>query len=311
MDHTEIANVLQELLFFRKGKIEDTKRFELLKHDKDLIPKFGDKIDYILKMLSRNIAISCEVQGTNDHGIDFIVRIDQDSDLKFIGFQIKAHDELAKKGVVPIIKSQFTDSYNHYVNSLLRYYILPFGNYSNRSVRKRINYVTSDFLRNHQVQVVDPRHLAGFLQLENFRIDSYMINRYSSDNYVYRCARKNIENLKPAEILVLLYLVANFVENHSAEVNVQDLLDDHYIQETLQDLGANENELFNTLPVMDGSFTEIEEEQIKLKLSAATENLAMAFDVFVRYRVERGQLFAYLVEDCRHLLEKSEEEDDY
>jgi hypothetical protein len=107
------AELLSEMLTRLRADESITKRFQTLRHDKDLCPAFLDNISAILDVYKSHSTRAYDIQGLQDRGVDILVRLEDDKD---IGVQIKSFAEIEQwatgndKQFIQRLKSQYTDA---------------------------------------------------------------------------------------------------------------------------------------------------------------------------------------------------------
>ena len=92
-------DLVDQFLTGRRTLEYETERFELMRHDRDLVTQVDNQLARIAAAYGYFTALSFETQGINDNGSDVSVRFrdlatEEDAPTRVLGFQIKSHLEL-------------------------------------------------------------------------------------------------------------------------------------------------------------------------------------------------------------------------
>lgn len=94
-DDISPAALLAELLALRTRSSEQTARFRGLQHNRDLCPKFADRIDAMLDVYKRHRTDVHDIQGVRDSGVDVLLQFKtEDDSLHKVGIQLKSFQEI-------------------------------------------------------------------------------------------------------------------------------------------------------------------------------------------------------------------------
>lgn len=160
------AEIFAELIKGRRSSAEATKRFEALRHDKNLVPRFAEHIDSILDVYRAYRIDAHDIQSLRDDGVDVFLRFEQASEEHRVGLQIKSNDEFnqwanKKLGLIETLKAQYSAATaNARVNDY--YIVLCVDDVAHR---KRVRMVCSELKNFPNCTIVEPRDALGFFDM--------------------------------------------------------------------------------------------------------------------------------------------------
>ena len=198
-------------------KVGDVDALARMKHNADLCPSVRDQVGLLLQRCERERRVIYDIQGPRDSGVDVVVRTEEEGQagaVSFIGFQIKADDEMTK-GVARLLVDQHFDAVNAY-RPLDRYYILLCADPVKR--RDTIREVTGMFARTEGVVVVTPAQVAAFLALSDANLASLTTQAVRSGDPLFETAADELDNLTPAQCGILLQAIANHLFERQSTV---------------------------------------------------------------------------------------------
>jgi hypothetical protein len=113
------AALLAELLSLRTRSSDQTVKFQNLRHNRDLCPRFAEQIDAMLDVYKRHRTDVHDIQGVRDSGVDVLLQFKTEDELSHkVGIQLKSFKELEdasrKKlggaSLLQVLKSQYVEA---------------------------------------------------------------------------------------------------------------------------------------------------------------------------------------------------------
>jgi len=154
-----------------------------------------------------------------------LVRLNDENGPKFLGFQVKADDELPTPGIYSLLKAQHFDAFSHYGDDLLHYFILPCVDYSDTSKHDAVRRVCSDFAATERTTVIEPPFVWNFLyETSRVALEALTSAFISDDDPLHREALLSITGFSPSQRLMLLYVVAQDISDPDQPLRLNELL---------------------------------------------------------------------------------------
>jgi hypothetical protein len=194
---------------------DHTRALRNLRHDADLLPQLRDQLDDLLRCIPADQHIEYDVQGLSDQGTDVVVRLTAGGRESYVCFQVKSHREIAESDLVAKLRTQHSESLDHYGTRALWCAVLA-ADVSTKDVRinARLRGIRKAFSKKPQTAVIDPTNLGGFLQLSHTQMTSLVTLTMRPDgDPILSEARADLRR-HPLRSAVLLALVASSLADH-------------------------------------------------------------------------------------------------
>lgn len=318
-----LKRLIFDLLFFRRATLAETGWFSDKKHNAFLVPQFDIRIGDVLDCFEKYRRLTYDTQGIRDHGIDVLLRYDigqkDQSQMRYIGFQMKSHSDLCEKGWLKTLKAQVLDATNYV--TMEDFYIIVCTDAIEHI--GKVRDLQAELSKTETTHIVRPEYALNFYRLSTQRIGAYLKAKLSQEDQVYREAFELLSELTPHQSAIVIELVvAHFLEGRSKwethELRQQDLIlstyrdlpnlpieyfmeEPNYIEDSIMDL-APENDQDDAwvrdLEVLESGFIDlgIRDDTVKLKQHEVTAVAAITLDGYVRYSYEGIDLRRYLME---------------
>ena len=245
--------LIHELLRFRAAEPSATTLFSLMKHDKDLLPKFKSRIQAGFSAFDKYQRITYEIQGLRDEGTDILLKErGNDSRDSFFCFQIKSEWDIQQEDYLKTLKSQFHDTRNRYQSGLQEYFIVlcfsivtlekekkrrkfqksqPRGLVADETRKNKIREIERAFAMEN-VSIIEPEFALTFLQLSKIQIDAIVKSKVGDEDIVLKEAMDLVSDLSPTETITLLYILWLQLYQHKTTVTANDLIESSFVQRT-------------------------------------------------------------------------------
>lgn len=230
-----VAHIIFDLLQYRRASIAQTETFSKLTHNKDLCPRFQNKIELVLESYRNYQQITYDIQGLRDNGSDIIIRPQTNEESEFICLQVKSEWDLNQEDYIKTLKAQAFESQRTY-ERLLDYYIvvccdLLAANKESRKRHDQIRTISAEFATAKNVHVIEPQFALGFLQLTSIQIDAAIKAKLGVDDVVFReAAACLVDYLATARAVLFRILVMSVYEKRSS-LKEQEILDSTKLRE--------------------------------------------------------------------------------
>jgi len=297
--------VLQELLLLRRSAAHATDGFRDMKHDRDLVPRVMELTQEILDYFLKYCAISNQVQGMRDKGIDVRLRYDMNLDEKendrFVGIQIKSFDDIRRGDVLKELKAQFVDASSAHGSALERYYILLCTDRKSHGVQ--IANVASDLGKLPQVRVIEPEYCHAFLKLRSDTISATVERLVREEDVVRKLARNEVADLSPAKLTFVLDMLVRFYNTGEASVTPEELIGS--VADRIESLnsegfhsidGQHIDAIYHRMEDSDFVRESAYSPEVQFDFESYRAVNALLADATLRYEYEGDDLFHYLFE---------------
>ena len=148
----EFKRVIFDLLQFQRSAPESTKEFNKLKHNQHLCPGLQKKLEIVLSAFEKYRKITYDIQGVRDRGSDVVLKQSDENINRFICFQIKTKEDLAKGDYLKTLKAQYYDSLSSY-QELIDYYILLCFHSEDKKYKEKMRTIEADFVPSKNAHV--------------------------------------------------------------------------------------------------------------------------------------------------------------
>jgi len=222
-----IKKSIFDLFFYSKTTFKDTKLLTHLKHNKDLVPSFTNKLNEILDHFDRYHNITYDVQGIKDKGIDVLVIYEFDNEEKKIGIQIKSYDDLEEKDWLKTLKAQVTEVISNHRN-IEDFYIAFCTDISKH--KDKIRNATAELAGINKI-ILNPEHSLYFMNLKDYEIGSYLKRKLSDDDPVVIDAKENFDELTLAQAAMVIEVASFFMENGKKEFEHDVITQSSFVSE--------------------------------------------------------------------------------
>ena len=208
-----LKRLIFELLFLRRAALVETEWFSDKKHNSFLVPQLDLRIGDILDCFEKYRRLTYDTQGIRDHGIDVLLRYDvgekDESQMRYIGFQVKSYDDLSEKGWLTKLKAQVLDATN--CVTMEDFYIVICSDATDHI--SKIRDLHAELSKTEGTHIVRPEHSLNFYRLSPQRIGAYIKAKLSEEDQVYREAFELLSELTPQQSSIIIELVvAHFLE---------------------------------------------------------------------------------------------------
>ncbi|WP_321324796.1 hypothetical protein [Thiomicrorhabdus sp.] len=203
---------------------DETERFNSLKHDKDLLPVFNQKFNFIIQSCGKYGNISHEIQGMNDKGVDILITYYNDYDRSKIGIQVKSFDDMNQTEWLKTLKAQIIDASQSGCDD---YYILYCTDLKQH--KKKLNYALADLSNSKfpmKVHHVVPNQVLSFMNKSQVDLLTEISLGLRWDDYVKDEASESLRKLNLHGASILIYVVFEFLSYGKSQFTIEDLLYD-------------------------------------------------------------------------------------
>lgn len=174
MDGDLLKKIVYDLITSGRTTEGLTKQFAVMKHNDDLLPKICAKLERILAHFYKYRELVCDVQGVRDHGVDIVLKYEQDEDSKKLGFQVKSFDDIKANDWQSKLKAQMFEAQAYHSHSMVDFYILFCSDAVQH--RDKIRNAMADLTANAQFNCfpISPTMVLHFLNLGDAEIGAYI-----------------------------------------------------------------------------------------------------------------------------------------
>ena len=207
--------------YVSRNRLEEYKRFELMKHDKHLLPEFQKQLERVLDSYGKLSPITYDTQGVRDQGVDIALRC-QDHSGEFdslIGFQIKGTDDFLKDDWLKTLKAQQYDASQF---KGLEQYDLVACVYE-AAHKKRLRLLAGEFKTAPRTKIIEPTFVDYFLALSQERIDAYIRRTLAGGDVVLKKALETVNFASRMTGAVLVYLTVRFYYDSAGTATIADI----------------------------------------------------------------------------------------
>lgn len=256
-----IKKIIYYLLQYRR--IDDTRSFKRLMHNKDLCPIVQQKIDNVLNGYEKYRTITYDIQGFKDEGSDVVIRLSNDDETKYICFQIKSNNDLKDKDYLMKLKAQANDTKMKYGTNLGDYYILVCCDLTSEGTRStnknKLRQIEAAFSSTNDIHVIEPSYVLGFIRLSPLQVDVILKNKIDEQDVILKEAISTVIDLTPTERALLYYMIYNKIFINMDSIDQSDILNANFINDTYERVEDYERDWFFS----DDSDFEIEEYDVE------------------------------------------------
>jgi hypothetical protein len=252
-DDLSPAALLVELLSLRTRSSEQTLKFQALRHNRDLCPRFADQIDAMLDVYKRHRTDVHDIQGVRDSGVDVLLQFETENNSSYkVGIQLKSFRELedARKGhgasLFQVLKSQYLEATSNLgVDEWLLVLCTDEVQHSNA-----IRAICSEFKQVQKAKIIKPRQALAFYELEPVELASRVSSLLCTEDLILRKARDEVSHISYIALFMLLRLTSGALrgERSVSQQAIQQLYSDweeekrKYVVNEVCDEDAEEDE---------------------------------------------------------------------
>ncbi|MBM7516087.1 hypothetical protein [Nocardioides nitrophenolicus] len=192
--------------------VDRTRELRELRHDSDLLPRVRDQLDDLLRCIPADQHVEYDVQGLRDQGADIVVRLTANDRQSYVCLQVKSHKEIDEADLVAKLRTQHSESVDHYGPTALWCAVLAADvSVKNNKINSRLRSIRQAFTKKAKVVVIEPTNLGGFLRLSQTQMTSLVtLTMRSKDDPILADARADLRR-HPMRSAILLELVATSV----------------------------------------------------------------------------------------------------
>lgn len=211
--------------------IAQTREQRDLHHDSDLLPRVRDQLDDLLRCIPADQHIEYDVQGLRDQGTDIVVRLTAGGRESYICMQVKSHKEINDSDLVAKLRTQHSESVDHYGPEALWCVVLAADvSTKNNKINSRLRGIRKAFSKKTRTVVIDPTNLGGFLHLSRTQMTSLAtLTVRSDDDAIIADARMDLRR-HPLRSAVLLEVVARSLADRYRSATIQSLTASPWLQ---------------------------------------------------------------------------------
>lgn len=273
-------------------------------HNDDLCPLVDGQVAETLNCFLKYEAISHDIQGLRDHGVDVLLKYrigsDADAEARVVAIQIKSYADMRRSGVGGELKRQFFDARSRYRDSLERYYVLLCTDEVIH--RALVRDITGELSSEPQIRVISPRYALTFMHMPATVIAGTVDRLLRSEDCVHKSARDEIADLSPIGFALLLDAM---VGKKSGQELEQGIIHPSYrvTRVAQQVLGDEFDE-----DVLTRSYHKIEERvftragvasELRLRVEQFPALACLLLDAGIRFDYSGDELFDYIFESFR------------
>ena len=196
-DRLTPAEMLSELLAINGYTKPDTKRFELLRHDRDLCPQFCERTSAMLDAYMSHRTDVQVTQGPRDEGVDVMLNY-EDNGQHRLGLQIKSYSEIElwnkgkQKDFVNTLKAQYTSAIQ--TVRVDDYYLLLCTD--EIAHEKQIRIICSELKQFYRLKIVLPRRALAFYEMTDIEVRAFVTRLLCGHDTVLKAALKEIKKMR-------------------------------------------------------------------------------------------------------------------
>ena len=295
------SNHLKKIVFdlITAGRTADglTKQFANMSHNKDLLPKLCEKLELILDYFYKYREIVYDVQGVRDHGVDLVLKYENDNESRKIGFQVKSFSDINEEHWQTKLKAQMFEAEAYHGHGMDDFYVLFCTDIEQH--RDKLRNVTADLAANTKFvcHPISPPKILHFLKLGDAEIGAYIKRRLSEHDYVFTEATDSLEGLSLPEGAMAIEGIVDILFD-GAQLKAMDMNESSLASSVLDrypktlDMSIEES----VMRIIDGRFfyEDTYTGHLKLHGGAAEAIAAVAYDAKVRYGYTKDELKLYL-----------------
>jgi hypothetical protein len=228
--------IVSELLFQRQSSNEATLEFAQRgwKHDKVLCPWLTEKLETIRESFLKFQSEAYDIQGIHDLGTDIVLRYAPSDDVagtdrKYVAFQIKSHEDLARSDYLKELRSQFMQAVGEYRDRLDRYFVLLCGDAL--KFQGKIREISKTMSTHDKAVVVEPRYSHNFFNLNRSKIWSVVDLYFRQDDEVLMEAIKLVSDLPPTHVAIAIAAISGATfGTEGSVIDIDDLLNENFVR---------------------------------------------------------------------------------
>lgn len=193
-----LLHSITRLLRYQRTPEAATARFQMWKHDADILPKLQQQLEMFLAAHGKFREVIYNTQGILDDGSDMIIRIPplQNETLpRLICFQAKSFSDLARDSYMQELKAQRDDTFRK-VHGLEYYFLLLCTDMTDQKHKKKVRNIMAEFRSAALTEVIEPAYAYTFLHHPLTRIDAFVKRTMEEEDVVFKQAMLELENLE-------------------------------------------------------------------------------------------------------------------
>lgn len=223
------AEVIAELIKGDRLTIKATRRFRSLKHDRDLLPAFSQRLECILDFYQAYGNDVHETQSMRDEGVDILWRYKYKDEERRIGIQVKSNPEFedwSKRGfkMIEKLKSQYSTAMNN--ARVDDYYIIICADAA--AHRARIRTICSELKNFAHCTIIEPTYALGFYEKSGLDVAIRTARLLCSGDRTLKQAMREVDSIEPDVAFALISLLCRAFQDRSVvtQETLQDIWDD-------------------------------------------------------------------------------------
>ena len=297
MDSDLLKGIVFDLI--TSGRTTDglTKQFATMKHNADLLPKICEKLELILGYFYKYRELVCDVQGVRDHGVDIVLKYEQDEGARKVGFQVKSFDDIKAVDWQTKLKAQMFEAETYHGSNMDDFYILFCSDIEQH--RDKIRNAMADLTANTKFicHPISPPKVLHFLKLGDAEIGAYIKRRLSKHDRVFADAVESMDRCSLLEgalvihgLIDLLFSDANLTPGKLCDFSIAHTIAETYPNQSIESIEEA------VMRVIEKGFFDHETYTGELTLNDQATNAlaAIAYDAKVRYEYDDSDLKSYL-----------------
>jgi hypothetical protein len=313
-----LKRVIFDLLYFRRSTNKDTAWFRDKMHNIDLVPAVEARVDNILGLFEKYRRVTYDTQGIRDHGIDVLLRYqvgkETEGATKYIGFQIKSHDDLNQKGWLTKLKAQILEA--HYSVNLEDLHVIFCADLAEHY--QQLRDAMADLSKVKNTHIVRPEYAYAFLQTTIQTVAAYLKTILSAEDDVYKQAVVSLQEFTIQQAAIAIEIAASYYLEGKSEFTMQEIRNSQFVSTVYREylrlpseyyFGQSEKEEVIVNPDDDEDFVSDDLEGLELNMIAIddyngvispyVQSLhpigALVLDGYVRYGYSGHVLCEYLL----------------
>ena len=210
-DDLSPAELLAELLSLRTRFSSETARFQNLRHNRDLCPRFADQINAMMDVYKRHRTDVHDIQGVRDNGVDVLLRYKTETESLYkVGIQLKSYKELedehkGRPSLFQVLKSQCLEAIS---NLGVDEWVLVLCTDEVEHLNL-VRAICSEFKSVEKVTVIEPRQALAFYELKPLELASRVSTLLCAEDFVLKKARDEVSHLSDIALFMLLHLACD------------------------------------------------------------------------------------------------------
>lgn len=240
---TKVQEMIFSILREDFAKDSETTVFKKLKHNKDLVPKINDNLNYLVEFYGRYSNASYDIQGIRDNGIDILIKycLEDDFKLHYIGLQIKSFDDIEEESWLTKLKAQLFDSDSYKdVEDIYVVFCTDCTRHKNK-----IRNATADILKaNDKIHIIEPTRALTFYKMNKIDIAIRVQHLFQVDDPLFKDAANSLSEFNFIEAAVIIEATVKSLVETNCSVNENSLFESHFVQNILERYGKLKGDFF-------------------------------------------------------------------